>query len=140
MIKYLICSLLLLAFILSGCRMNESASGGKASIYGFVELTGTVNGYQVSGARISNQTTVYIKYGATSFPGTDPSQYDSQQNVDSKGNFNFGTMFMGSYYLYAVGYYVDKNLFVYHVAGGTQVNITTRKANLNYDIAVKVIK
>lgn len=123
-----------------GCRKNESASGGKAQINGFVELTGTINGIYVSNARISRNTVVYIKYGATSFPGTDISQYDNQQNVDSKGNFNFGLMFEGSYYLYATGDYIDGYGYTYSVSGGTQVNITTRKANLNYDIAVEKTK
>ena len=141
MLTYKTCLLSLLCLILlGGCRKNEEASGGKAQISGFVEFTGTINGYPVSGARISRNTVVYIKYGATSFPGTDLSQYDNQQNVDSKGNFDFGTMFIGSYYLYATGVYIENNGFQTNVAGGVQVNITNRKANLNYDIAVLPIK
>jgi hypothetical protein len=138
--KYKVCYVFLICLVFLGCRKNESASGGKASINGFVELTGTVNGVYVNGARISRNTVVYIKYDATSFPGSDVSQYDSQQNVDSKGNFNFQLMFKGSYYLYAIGDYFDANGYYYQVAGGTQVNINTRKATLNYDIGVAVVK
>ena len=137
MVKYKIYFVFLLCFVLFGCRKNESASGGKASISGFVEFTGIINGIYVSNAHISRNTVVYIKYDATTFPGTDVSQYDSQQNVDSKGNFNFGLMFEGNYYLYATGDYIDGYGYSYAVSGGTQVNITSRKANLNYDIAVK---
>lgn len=140
MAKCKICFVFLSCVILLGCRKNESASGGKASINGFVELTGIVNGVYVNSARINRNTVVYIKYDATSFPGTDPSQYDNQQTVDSKGNFNFQLMFKGSYYLYATGDYFDASGYYYQVAGGTQVNINTRKATLNYDIAVSVVK
>ena len=140
MAKYKIYFVFLSCLILLGCRKNASGSGGKAQITGYVELTGVVDGINVNGARINRNTVVFIKYGATSFPGTDISQYDSQQNVDSKGNFDFGLMFEGSYYLYATGDYFDVNGFYYSVSGGTQVNINTRKANLNYDIAVSVVK
>ncbi|HXD92311.1 MAG TPA: hypothetical protein VNX01_03820, partial [Bacteroidia bacterium] len=92
MVNYRICFVFLLCVILFGCRKNESASGGKAAINGFVEFTGIINGIYVSNVRISRGTVVYIKYDATSFPGTDISQYDSQQNVDAKGNFNFQLM------------------------------------------------
>jgi hypothetical protein len=136
--KFLILASCLL--LLLGCRTNTQGSGGKAQIAGFVEFTGIVDGVYVTNARITTATTVFIKYGATSFPGVDISQYDSQQNVDSKGNFVFSTMFEGSYYLYATGIYVESNGFQHKVAGGVQVNITSRKANLNYDIAVVPVK
>ena len=139
-LKYKVCLILPFCFVFSGCRKNASGSGGKAQITGYVELTGVVDGINVNQARISNNTVVYIKYGATSFPGTDVSQYDSQHNVDYKGNFDFGLMFEGNYYLYVTGDYFAPNSYYYAVAGGTQVNINTRKANLNYDIAVSVVK
>jgi hypothetical protein len=136
MIKYKIYFVSLLCLVFLGCRKNESASGGKAQINGYVELTGTVNGVYLYNKRISAGTTVFIKYGATSFPGTDISQYDSQQNVGANGTFDFSLMFEGNYYLYVTGYYVDGYGYTYPVSGGIQVNINTRKANLNYDIAV----
>ncbi|MHB8260063.1 MAG: hypothetical protein ACYDCN_08130 [Bacteroidia bacterium] len=119
-----------------GCRKNAQGSGGKASISGYVELTGTVDGNYIVNARVYRQTVVYIKYGATSFPGVDPSQYDSQQNVDAQGNFNFATMFMGDYYLYATGYYILPNGFIAHLTGGIQVSITNRKQSVNNNIPV----
>lgn len=127
MLNYKIYFLLLLPIIFFGCRKNASGSGGKAQINGFVEYQGN---------KVSKNTVVYIKYGATSFPGTDISQYDSQQNVDSQGNFVFGTLFEGDYYLYATGSYIDSYNFIKTVTGGIHVTISTRKANLNYDIAV----
>jgi hypothetical protein len=128
--------IVLICFSFLGCRKNESGSGGKAKISGYVEFTGKIGSINVTNARVYRSTVVYIKYGATSFPGIDELLYDGQQNVDTLGNFSFGSMFEGNYYLYARGFYTDSNDSTYLVTGGIQVNITNRKANLNYDIAV----
>ncbi|HEX7413269.1 MAG TPA: hypothetical protein VF411_04420 [Bacteroidia bacterium] len=125
--RFLVIMIPLLCLVFMGCRKNTAGSGGKASISGYVEYQGN---------RVYRNTVVFIKYGASSFPGTDVSQYDSQQNVDAQGNYNFATMFIGSYYLYARGNYIDANGFILNLTGGIQVNITDKKQNLNYDIAV----
>ena len=124
--KYKIYSILFLILIFTGCRKNET--GGKAQVTGFV----IYNGVRVP------STTVYIKYGATQFAGSDPTTYDSQQTTDAQGNFTFSTLFEGNYYLYALGYYVDPSTgYQTHVVGGTEVVIPHQKSSVNYDIAVK---
>lgn len=126
--RLLIIMIPLLCVVFMGCRKNTAGSGGKASIAGYVEYQGN---------RVYRNTVVFIKYGSTSFPGTDVSQYDSQQNVDAQGNFNFATMFMGDYYLYARGSYIDPNTgFILNLTGGIQVSITNKKQNVNNNIAV----
>jgi hypothetical protein len=122
MFKYKILSLLLVCLFFLGCKKN--ATGGKASVTGFVIF---------NGARVT-PCTVYIKYGATTSPGVDPTQYDSQQNVDGTGTFTFASLYPGDYYLFAIGHYTT-SLGYEVVTGGTHVNIPHTKSTVNYDIA-----
>jgi hypothetical protein len=74
---------------------NKPGTGGKAklNIHVMREATGTV----VPGA------VVYIKYGASEFPGADPSYYDDQRTADNSGKCEFEGLRRGTYYLYATG-------------------------------------
>lgn len=136
MIKYKFLFLFFVSVLFFGCRKNTSGSGGKAQINGYLLYQGT--GYlQYQNNRVTKNAVVYIKYGASTFPGTDVSQYDSQQNTDSQGNFVFGTLFEGDYYLYATGSYILPYGFIQNVSGGIHVTITTRKVTLNYDIPLQ---
>ncbi|HKC68037.1 MAG TPA: hypothetical protein VKG26_07385 [Bacteroidia bacterium] len=123
MSNYKIYSVLFLFLIFIGCK--KEGTGGKAQISGFVIYNGT----KLPGS------IVYIKYGATTFPGTDPTSYDSQQTADSQGNFVFGSMVTGNYWLFATGYY-STSLGFKNVTGNTSVNIPHTKSNVNYDIAM----
>jgi hypothetical protein len=122
MSKYKIYSILFLFIIFAGCRKNET--GGKGQISGFV----VYNGFRVPAS------VVYIKYGATQSPGTDPIDYDSQQTADSQGNFVFGSMFEGDYYLYTIGNYSTVYGFQ-KVTGGVHAIIPHQKSSVNFDIA-----
>jgi hypothetical protein len=136
MLKLKVYFIFLLSLSFLGCRKDKSGKGGLAMISGYVEFSGNFRGVYVSNAKIYSNATVYLKYGATSFPGADITQYDTSGAVDAHGNYGFGSMFEGNYYLYAVGNYIDPQNYSYPVTGGIQVNINNRKANLNYDIAV----
>jgi hypothetical protein len=120
--KYIIYPVIFLFILFTSCKKN--AVGGKAQVTGFVEF---------NGSRIPNAI-VYIKYGATTSPGEDPTQYDSQQTADGTGTFTFASLYPGNYYLYAIGHYVTQ-LGYEQVTGGTQVNIPHTKSSVNYDIA-----
>ncbi|HXD91797.1 MAG TPA: hypothetical protein VNX01_01220 [Bacteroidia bacterium] len=122
--KYKIYSVFFLFLIFISCK--KEGTGGKAQVSGFI----IYNGNRVPGA------VVYIKYGATTFPGDNPTSYDSQQTADSQGNFVFGSLVTGSYYLYAIGHYTYPNLGFVNVTGSTAVNIPHTKSTVNYDIAV----
>lgn len=122
--KYKIYSVFFLFLIFISCK--KEGTGGKAQISGFVAYNGT---------RITDAI-VYIKYGATTSPGTDPTFYDSQQTVSATGAFSFGSLVTGNYYLYAIGHYAKPNLGYVNVTGGTAANIPHTKSTVNYDIAV----
>lgn len=103
-------SLLLLVFV--SCK--KEGTGGKSSISGIVEH---------HGAAIPNSV-VYIKYGATDFPGTAVSAYDAQVTADASGNYKFDGLRKGDYYLYGVGY---DNAVVAPVTGGVGVRLRTNE-------------
>jgi hypothetical protein len=123
MSKFKIYSLFFLFLIFIGCK--KEGTGGKAQVSGFVIYNGN---------RIPNAV-IYIKYGASSSPGNDPTSYDSQLTADAGGNFTFGSLVTGNYYLYAIGHYTTSLGFI-NVAGGTAVIIPHTKSTVNYDIAV----
>ena len=123
MFKSKILSLLILCVFFVSCKKN--ASGGKATISGVVAY----NGNPVT------PCTVYIKYGATTSPGINPTDYDSQVNVDATGAFTFASLYPGDYYLFAVGNYTVPGQGYEHVNGGTHANIPHTKSTVNYDIA-----
>lgn len=91
--KYFIYSLLLSLFFIS-CKKNEL--GGKAEIKGQVKHH----------AKVIPNATIYIKFGAKEFPGTDVSVYDKTVNSDATGNYTI-KCYKGDYYLYAVGTDLD---------------------------------
>lgn len=88
-------AILIIAGSMLSC--NKPGAGGKAklNIHVIHEATGTV----VPGA------VVYIKYGASEFPGADPSYYDDKRTADNSGICEFEDLRRGNYYLYAEGIY-----------------------------------
>jgi hypothetical protein len=100
--------------ILGGC--SEEGPGGKASI------TGNVKHHDEP---IPNAT-VYIKYGATEFPGHDPAIYDDETQASSTdGQYSIEGLEKGAYYLYSAGY--DAQIFD-SVFGGIHVMIKAGEA------------
>ncbi|MBL7890078.1 MAG: carboxypeptidase regulatory-like domain-containing protein [Bacteroidia bacterium] len=110
-IKYI---LLFAVISFSTVSCKKEGPGGKSSISGVVEH---------HGAAIPNSV-VYIKYGATDFPGAAVSAYDAQVTADASGNYKFDGLRKGDYYLYGVGY---DNAVVAPVTGGVGVRLRTNE-------------
>ena len=83
--------LLIFIPLLVACKKNEL--GGKSTIKGKVAH---------HGKGIANAT-VYIKFDAEDFPGSDVSKYDAKVNADISGSYEIAKIYKGKYYLYAVG-------------------------------------
>ncbi len=106
----LLCSI----FISSIYSCKKEGPGGKSTIKGVVKHHSKA---------IANAT-VYIKYGATDFPGTNAGDYDAQVAADADGNYMFTDLVKGDYYLYGYGY--DASILEY-VKGGIAVNVKRNK-------------
>ncbi len=108
-------------FAFSSC--TEEGLGGKSSITGHVKH---------HDEHIPNAL-VYIKYGATELPGTDPSAYDDQTMASAgDGQYEFEGLQEGSYYLFSVGY---DSLIFENVKGGISVELKKGEA---FDINIPV--
>jgi hypothetical protein len=81
----------LLSLFFITCKKNEL--GGKSNIEGKV----------LHHTKAIAEATVYVKMGATEFPGDDISKYDFEVTADASGNFKVTSLYKGDYYLYAVG-------------------------------------
>jgi hypothetical protein len=84
--------LFLFSFLIIAC--SKPGPGGKAQLNVHVKEEGT-------GKVVANGV-VYIRYGATEFPGADPGLYDANQLTDINGKTVFEGLRRGSYYLWAV--------------------------------------
>ncbi len=80
-----------LSLFFFGCKKNEL--GGKCVIEGKV----------THHSKAIAEATVYVKMGATEFPGDDISKYDFEVTADASGNFKVESLYRGEYYLYSVG-------------------------------------
>jgi hypothetical protein len=105
----------LIGILFLGCKKN--GTGGKAQLSGVVTYKGT---------GISSGT-IYIKYGATSSPGSNPSNYDGQTNISSSGSYAFLNLQQGDYFLYAIGNHPTMWGGYTQVSGSTSAHITTTK-------------
>lgn len=110
-------------FLSISCK--KEGTGGKATITGIARHHSTP---------IANAV-IYIKYGATEFPGPDPSSYDLSVTADANGKYEFSGMNKGDYYLYGIGYDPAPAAIV---SGGTSVSIkwADRKKTTTVDIAI----
>lgn len=86
---------LLMLFTFTSCR--KEGTGGKSSVSGTVKHHNTL---------IPNAI-VYIKYGATEFPGTNTTVYDASITADAKAHYEFKDLRKGDYFLYGVGHDVN---------------------------------
>lgn len=94
--------------VVTSCK--KEGPGGRANIHGVVAH---------HGLPIPNAT-VYIKYGATEFPGTDVAEYDDQVTADATGKYEFSNLVKGDYYLFATGY---DAAILENVKGGVYVKV-----------------
>jgi hypothetical protein len=102
------------------CKKNQL--GGNSTVLGKVFH----HSKAIAGA------SVYIKFNAKEFPGTDVSVYDSKVLADKDGNYSF-TCYKGDYYLYGVG--IDNQSPPLPVFGGTPLHIRSNES-ITIDIAV----
>jgi hypothetical protein len=94
----------------------KAGPGGKSSV------SGTVYHH----TRPITTCIVYIKYGATEFPGTDVSTYDASVKPDAKAHYEFDNLRMGNYFLYGVGY---DSVVMAPVSGGVGIKLKYDKAS-----------
>ncbi|HEY4800112.1 MAG TPA: hypothetical protein VII99_13615 [Bacteroidia bacterium] len=109
-----------LLFILS---CGKPGPGGSATIKGAVKHQ----------SKLIPKAMVYIKYGATSSPGTDVTYYDASTSADAQANYQFSNLKRGNYYLFAVGF---DSTTVQTVTGGAHVIINTKTETDQQDLAV----
>jgi len=111
---FLLSSLVVFAFFFS-CKKNQL--GGKSTIKGKV----------VHHSKAIAYASVFIKFNAKEFPGSDTNIYDSKVRADADGNYSI-KCYKGDYYLYGFGYDYAL-LFPYHVKGGTHVRIRNNEVS-----------
>jgi hypothetical protein len=85
----------------------------------------TIEGVTVHHSKVIANASVFIKYNAEEFPGTDTTLYDSKVRSDKDGKFSL-KVYKGKYYVYAFGY--DFAIAApYHVVGGVPVKIRDKE-------------
>jgi hypothetical protein len=117
----IICLSAILIIATTAC--HKDGSGGKNSI----------NGYVKHHDKVIPNATVYIKYGATEFPGTNVSNYDASVTADANAYYEIKDLYRGDYYLYGVGY--DSNIGL-PVSGGIAVKIKYNKKTTTINVPV----
>ncbi len=111
--KYILYSLLFVGLAFFSCKKNNI--GGNSEIKGVVKHH----------TKIIGGATIYIKFNAKEFPGTDVSVYDATVSADANGNYSI-KCYKGDYYLYAVG--ADQDVPPpYIVKGGVPVKIRSNE-------------
>ncbi|MES2835916.1 MAG: hypothetical protein V4667_00205 [Bacteroidota bacterium] len=95
---------------------KKAGTGGNASISAFPEHHEDP---------IKNGV-VYIKYNATDLPGTEPSDFDAQANVEGD-HAHFHALKKGKYYLYHIGY---DSAYKSIVTGGVAIVIKTESEQI----------
>lgn len=108
------CISVLLLFSASSCK--KEGTGGKSSVSGNVKHH----------TMIIPNAEVYIKYGATEFPGTDVSKYDNHITSDTNAHYEFKDLQKGHYYLYGVGWDVSGSNAV---TGGISITLKYNKSS-----------
>lgn len=104
----------ILFFSLSSCK--KEGPGGKSSV------SGNIKHHQ----ELIPNAIVYIKYGATEFPGGDISLYDDKVTSDTNAHFEFKNLEKGDYYLYGAGYDFTGS---YNVVGGVGITLKRNKSS-----------
>jgi len=117
----IVCVLLFIGLIWS-CKKNQL--GG----------SGTIKGVVKHHTKVIGNATVFIKFNAKEFPGTDESIYDEKVTANAQGEFEF-KCYQGNYYLFGSG--IDSQVLINggKVIGGIPVKI---RKNESLDLIVAV--
>jgi hypothetical protein len=113
-LSHLVLGIICLITITTLHSCHKEGTGGKSGVSGTV--------YHHS-KPIANAI-VYIKYGATEFPGADVSVYDNKVTADANAHYEFTDLRKGDYFLYGVGY--DDAIFQV-VKGGLGIKLKYNK-------------
>jgi hypothetical protein len=106
--------IILLMIVSASC--HKEGTGGKSSVSGGV--------YHHS--KLIPYSRVFIKYGATDFPGTDTTTYDDHVTSDVNAHYQFKDLRIGNYFLYGVGYDLAGP---YIVTGGVGIKLSYNKSS-----------
>ena len=101
---------------------HKEGTGGKSGVSGLVKH---------HEKPISNAI-VYLKYGATEFPGIDVTAYDNHTAADANAHYEFKNLRKGNYYLYSTGW---DNAIMQNVSGGLAIKLKYNKT-ITTDVAV----
>jgi uncharacterized GH25 family protein len=112
-IKYIF--LIVCALNFASCKKNQL--GGKSNIKGKV----------MHHDKAIPFAKIYIKYGATEFPGTNVADYSTSIDADHNGNFLIEKIYHGDYYFYAVGNDDAVSTSVGNVKGGMHLKVKMLK-------------
>lgn len=115
--------LLFIPLLMFAFACKKEGKGGK------INLTANVSHHNLP---IENAS-VYIKYGATEFPGSDLTVYDDFIASDKNGVAVFKGLRKGNYFLYSVGF--DKSINE-NVTGGIPVKIETKAGDIAVPLPV----
>lgn len=119
--------LALMTFAVSFSACTKPGLGGEASILAFPKHHDDP----------IPDATIYIKYDAKEFPGTDVSVYDDAEvasvHPGEDPHAHFTNLEKGSYYLYGVGFDSSINQIV---TGGIPVEITEKSGELEIVVPV----
>ena len=108
--------------VLSVSSCYKEGIGGKSTVSGVVAH---------HGKPIPNSI-VYIKYGATDFPGTDVTLFDDHTTSDGNAHYEFHNLRKGNYFLYGVGF---DNGISQTVNGGVGIKLKYNKS-ISQDVTV----
>lgn len=121
-LKYVLLFSTILIFLISFSSCKKEGTGGKSKVSGNVKHH----------TKLIPNAIVYIKYGATEFPGTSISVYDDQVTADTNAHFEFDGLQKGDYYLYGVGY---DDAIMEQVVGGVGIKLR-RNESITSDVPV----
>ena len=109
--------------LMASCKKN--GAGGKA------DISATV----IHHDHFIPFSTIYIKYGAKDFPGTNLSNYDNHVVTDKNGHADLNNLRYGDYYLYGVGF---DSTIMSPVSGGDHLAIKwgQRKKTIAFTVPV----
>jgi len=120
---------MLLGGIVSCNNDDDCPKSGTAGAGGAVKLSGFVRHHE---QEIANAR-VFIKYGATEFPGDDTTAYDAAVSADGGAYYEFSGLNAGDYYLFAAGF--DSTISL-PVDGGVPVEICDGAQSVQRNIPV----
>ena len=122
---------LICVFVFS-CKKDETNGGAGTIVQGDAIVYAQVMHHHYEIANIK----VWIKKGATSFPGVDTTLYDSYQISDMHGFVRFDKLVNGSYYFYAKGF---DAIFWSNVMGYVPFSIDNKPGETKeYDVTIPV--